>query len=30
MHRKVDEKTADMKAAPAAATLVSTDPATGE
>ena len=30
MHRKVDEKAADIKAAPAAATLVSTDPATGE
>jgi succinylglutamic semialdehyde dehydrogenase len=29
MHRKVDEK-ADMAAAPTAATLVSTDPATGE
>ncbi len=30
MHRKVDEKSANLKPAPAAATLVSTDPATGE
>ena len=30
MHRKVDETTADVKAAPMARTLVSTNPATGE
>jgi succinylglutamic semialdehyde dehydrogenase len=30
MHRKVDEKSVSVKAAPMATTLVSTDPATGE
>ena len=30
MHRKVDDKEASVRAAPMAATLVSTDPATGE
>jgi succinylglutamic semialdehyde dehydrogenase len=30
MHRKVDQKTADVKAAPMAAQLVSLDPATGD
>ena len=30
MHRKLDEQAGDVKAAPMATTLVSTDPATGE